>query len=131
MKTNAEPSRRSPRIKRVDDLVTGKTNKITKSTGKSKKKKSKKAKPAAKVTVHSDPEPLPVIDRVDDVKVNYLGDLHGLVHNDRVYFQIKHGRKQYLIHYAGYEDIHNEWLPFDVIDNPQLIAEFDSRRNNF
>ena len=81
MKTNAEPSRRSPRIKRVGDQVGAKSDKITKSTGKPKKKKSKKAKPAAKVTVHSDPEPLPVIDRVDDVKVSYLVDL---VQNDRV-----------------------------------------------
>ena len=70
MKTNAEPSRRSPRIKRVDDPVGAKKGNIAKSTGKPKKKKSKKAKPIAKVTVHSDPEPLPVIDRVDDVKVS-------------------------------------------------------------
>ena len=83
MKTNAEPSRRSPRIQRVGDNVGAKADKITKSTGKSKKKKSKKAKPlAAKVTVHSDPEPLPVIDRVDDVKVSYLCDLHGHFQND-------------------------------------------------
>ena len=31
---------------------------------------------------------------------------------------------------VGYDDIYNEWLPFDVIDNPQLIAQFELRRNN-
>ena len=69
VKTNAEPSRRSPRIKRVGDQIPAKTDKIVKSTGKPKKKTKKKSNK----TVHKewDSEPLPVIDRVDDVKVSY------------------------------------------------------------
>ena len=69
VKTNTEPSRRSPRIKRVGDLVRAKTSKIIKSTGKPKKKSKKKSKKT--VLEESDFEPLPVIDRVDDVKVSY------------------------------------------------------------
>ena len=69
VKTNSEPSRRSPRIQRVSNQIPAKADKIVKSTGKPKKKTKKKSKK----TLHKewDSEPLPVIDRVDDVKVSY------------------------------------------------------------
>ena len=72
VKTNSEPSRRSPRIKRVPkkDKITKPKKKAETLKKKPKTKPKKKKESKVQESSESDFEPLPIIDRVEKVKVS-------------------------------------------------------------